>query len=410
MPELALPSVERAEPSRLGRASIDAKALPPSYDATARGDFASVVAVAQMLPWASAPRAAAQAAARLEARRLGPDAFAEPQRGALPSSILSPSASTLFDGARAAGAQGAASQGAPLAGAWSPLALSGALEGAQALGGALTLGGAAPAEVLVQDVAISGRYLPSLARALEQIGHSAERAARLSLGATSLDAGSRSEGPLGPSAGRELGSLGKLHEALRAVRAGLQDAQVLPGRLAELATRFAEVVREGQEAGLRGPSEPRRGYQAAARWAQDLTPLKMEALAQPKVAAATALGGEGWSGQAAAQFVAQAQAQVQAKATEQIARLSQVVSQAQAREESPRSLGLFSPEKALSMLAPQLESGGLLDATSRRELSAALEALSHAPSPQARLGPCRSSSWAGRWWWTPRRRRRCRPR
>lgn len=272
-------------------------------------------------------------------------------------------------------AQAPQGQAAPLA-----RALAGQVQQAQqALD--LGVGAALRRQASLEDMEISGQYMPSLVRSLEQLGHSAQRLQRFS-----APLARRTQARQEENAG-----LTRVRAAVRALRhSALASPDALPLRVAELAQSFAEALRD-----THAPSQAtvqREGYNRGSWWGNDLVPVQMEA----PVAPARPAGDEGavrWYQHQLSQAMAQSQAHVE--------KLSQLV-QAQPRvtqaepgpaaiSTSGRALSLFSPEKTMALLAPQLESGALLDASSRRELSAALEELSQqsAASPTASSAPRR---------------------
>lgn len=226
----------------------------------------------------------------------------------------------------------------------------------QALGEPLSR---AATQAALQDVQISARYLPALVGSLSQIERSARHLQRF---ASDPDG----EAPLAQA------DAVTLRQAAQALGREVNPER-LSARAAALAERFAEIIRAGQPAARAQQQRP--GYQRRAQLT-DLTPIQMEArLAAPRVEGAS--DERLWRLTAAlAQATEQAQTSVASLAAITAAAAREPAATPATITTSGRALQLFSPEKTLALLAPQLESGAILDPNSRRELSAALEALS----------------------------------
>lgn len=200
----------------------------------------------------------------------------------------------------------------------------------------------------LQDITVRGDYLPALAGSLDRLDASAAR----------LDA-------FAPTALRASDT-----SALAAER-------LAPSRGVTLADGTAARAEEGFANQIGAPAQ-QRAYRNA--WGAPSVLLAPERAAAPDLAAL--LPSEPQARRAFLRSLgAVAVDEVRSVARPEATASTLAAWGAAAPSTSGRQLNLFSPQKALALIAPQLESGGLLDATSRRELTAAMEALAaQAPS------------------------------
>lgn len=202
----------------------------------------------------------------------------------------------------------------------------------------------------VQDVQLSRAHLPALTSSLNQLSDSVER-----LGAMVMRGGAGVMRATG-RAGRSMAHLGAMAREVAALSAQTST------RVADASEALAAFIR-GDRPALGATTPGMRG---------DLDPWWEETL--------IALSSQGGALDDELRRARRALAAINGQAPA-ISALDQLVGPdgaqpAPAAAPVTRRLRLFSPEKTLAMLAPELESGGLLDDTSRRELSAALEDLS----------------------------------
>ena len=245
----------------------------------------------------------------------------------------------------------------------------------------------APTQVQLQDVLFSAKQLPALAHSIEQLGQSIDLLGRLVPGANTLSGTARTSGAKTPRPN----SIAQV--AQRARRLASQGA-LTSSRIQTLAQDLAETIREHTEySGGHRLAQVDEGY--TQMWADHsllaFTREINEVVQQSR--GVTRPEQQGWLSAARQRTVERLGAVAQSTNAPQT---TAVLAEAQ-QERAPkaaalmpgRALRLFSPAKTMAMLAPELESGGLLDATSRRELASALEDLSitttaAAPSQRAR--------------------------
>lgn len=229
--------------------------------------------------------------------------------------------------------------------------------------------------VQLQDVLLSESHLPALTRSIDQLGRAVALLTRFS------------QAP--PEAAQQAPALRALAEARLAASQGMDATS----RTARVAEELAALIRRGAPLGPR-PTDPRRARSAYSDlwWDSQLTSLQPEAAEAPtpdRARAALEATIEtlqsALDGSRRLEVARLAQLAAPAPVTERPAAVSGATRDAATAPQAAqtRALRLFSPEKTMALLAPQLESGGLLDATGRRELTAALEALATAPGTSA---------------------------
>ncbi len=243
-------------------------------------------------------------------------------------------------------------------------------------------------EAILQDIVVSGGYLPSLVRSIAELQRTATFLGRLQPAALA-SAAHQSATPV--RARSRLGSVIQRLTALSqdsgpslATTAGAQ----LETRAATAAGQLADAIREARQA-IAGGDRASTGYDNAGWWGVDSILLQMES------AAATDSSFSGWSPDASgvsdlhrsidvatrrAQTTVVAQLAQIASATREAAASAARAADVASQTNLSRTAGLrlFSPEKTVALIAPELESGGLLDVGARRALSQALDALSQA--------------------------------
>lgn len=270
----------------------------------------------------------------------------------------------------------------------------------------------------LQDVHISSSYLPALTRSLEQLGAHAEKISRFSLSSKyqgsaiatfqhsetttlvrSLEGLQRAAQNSTSSASSTTSVtplLKRLQKLVQQGKATEQSASRAPNnfsvRLTDLASNLAEHIRDGYQ-NLQALTRTDGHQNPWNTTYGDLTPVQMREEDPSTQNHWTTRQEEEEPRELSLQrAIARAVSETR---TRTIAELSQIAAPhaASSHRTTPgalspqagRTFRLFSPEKTMAVLAPQLESGGLLDPTSRKELSRALETLSTQPQTPRRV-------------------------
>jgi hypothetical protein len=241
---------------------------------------------------------------------------------------------------------------------------------------------------VLQDVVVNASYLPTLVRSIAELQRAAGFLGRLR--PTTLASTSRAQpAQVARQGANQLGTviarLTALTQSPSRTLAAVDGPQ-LETRAARAAGDLAEAIREARQTLTRSDDGAAPGYDNAGWWGVDSVLLEMEsAAAQTDTFVPWAADHAGISDLQRAVAVASQRAQTAVVAQlAQIASASHKAAQTTQQQTSvPREaavtrsdLRLFSAEKTVALIAPELESGGLLDVGARRALSQALEALS----------------------------------